>query len=83
MAELQVGVCLTPGSHDAVDKNKKIAELKRMFSSNEISLDDYIQGLAGHTSLILCRHNYIVFLFLLLISVVVLHWLVLFFLCFV
>ena len=50
LAQLQAGAHPPPRSRATVEKDKKIAELKRKFASNEINLDDYIRGLSGYTN---------------------------------
>ena len=51
IAQLQAGARPPPRSHSAIEKMKKIEEMERKFASNEISLDDYLKGLAGHMNL--------------------------------
>ncbi len=52
LPQLQAGARPPPQSRDTVNKTRKIAELKRRFMANEITLQEYISGLAGHTNLV-------------------------------
>ena len=52
IAQLQAGAHPPPPpprSYSAIEKMKKIEEMKRKFVSDEIRLYDYLKGLAGHT----------------------------------
>ena len=35
----------------STDKDKRIQELKQRFSDNTISLEEYVQGMSGHTNI--------------------------------
>ena len=35
----------------STDKDKKIQELKKWFSENTITLEEYVQGMSGHTNI--------------------------------
>ncbi len=52
IAQLQAGAHPPPRSRATVQKNRRIEELKRRFTDNEITLQEYITGLAGHTNLV-------------------------------
>ncbi len=52
VAQLQAGARPPPKPRATLEKNRKIAELKRRFIGNEISLAQYIKGLSGHTNLV-------------------------------
>ncbi len=51
VAQLGAGARPPPRSHASIVKNRKIAELKRKFAANEMTLQEYIWGLACHTNL--------------------------------
>ncbi len=50
LAQLLTGACPAPKRRATVQKNRRIVELKRRFEENEINLQDFIRGLAGHTN---------------------------------
>ena len=52
VAQLQAGAHPPPKPRAILQKNKKIAELKRRFTNNELNLEQYIKALSGHTSLL-------------------------------
>ena len=35
----------------STDKDKRIKELKQRFSENTITLEEYVQGMSGHTNI--------------------------------
>ena len=49
LAQLATGATPPRRARRTVDKDKQIAELKRRFAKNTISLKDYVRGIAGHT----------------------------------
>ena len=51
VAQMQSGARPPEQSRWTIEKNRRIAELKRRFGENTINLDEYIRGLAGHTNL--------------------------------
>ncbi len=50
VAQLGAGACPPPRSHASIDKDWKVAEMKRKFAANEMTLQEYIWGLACHTN---------------------------------
>ena len=52
IAQLQAGARPPARSRAAVEKDKRIAELKRKFANNELNMDAFLTGLSGHTNLV-------------------------------
>ena len=51
LAQFATGATPPRRARRTVDKDKRIAELKRRFANNAISLEDYVRGISGHTGL--------------------------------
>ena len=49
LAQLATGATPPRRARRTVDKDKRIAKLKRRFAKNTISLKDYVRRIAGHT----------------------------------
>ena len=52
VAQMQAGARPPVRSRAAVEKDKRIEELKRKFGNNEINMDTFLCGLSGHTNLL-------------------------------
>ncbi len=50
--QIAAGARRPPRSSQTIEKNSRIAELKRRFLANELALLDYLTALAGHTNLV-------------------------------
>ena len=51
LGQLDSGALPPSQSRQTIAKNRRIEELKRRFVENSISLEEYVQGLSGHTNI--------------------------------